>query len=284
MNKLISYLRNKSYFNLLLKAQSLWVLFITLPLCFNFEGIFGTNKIVIKEHFLFHPYSISFFLIQNDSNFMEVIALFLTIAIAVYHLFRPFNISLLILMAFLFLNIEMYIFASSNSGWTILKNIWVYLILAYLLEKLSNKFNRDSFLLPMARYQLVVIYTMSSLHKLKGTTWLSGDALKLALSNPEYSNIADISYLIPDSILSLTNWFVLFFQLSFVFTLFLPRVNVVYIAIGLVTHTIILFSFGLSTFWLGMTLLFFSFLYRRDFPLYKLSPLNKTPQETAATT
>ncbi len=284
MNKLISYLENKSYFNFLLKAQSLWVLFITLPLCFNFEEIFGTNKIVIKEHFLIHPYSISFFLIQNDSDFIEIIALFFTIAIAVYHLLRPFNILLHILMTFIFLNIEMYIFASSNSGWAILKNIWIYLILAYLFEKLSNKFNRDSFLLPMARFQLVVIYTMSSLHKLKGTTWLSGIALKLAVSNPEYSNIADLSYLIPDSILSLTNWFVLFFQLSFVFTLFLPRVNIVYIAIGLVTHTIILFSFGLSTFWLGMTLLFFSFLYRRDFPLYKLSPLNKTPQETTATT
>lgn len=273
MTRLISYLSNRSYFDLVSKGQAIWVLFITVPLCFNFNELFGDSKIVIKEHFLIHPYSISFFLIENDSDFLEAIALAVTIAIAIYHLFRPLNIYLHALMAFLFLNIEMYIFASSNSGWAILKDIWIYIIIAFFLEKLSSKFNRDSFLIPMARYQLVIIYTMSSLHKLKGTTWLTGDALKLAVSNPEFSLISSISYLIPDFIYSGGNWFVLFFQLSFVFTIFFPRINIVYIALGIITHTIILFSFGLSTFWFGMTLLFFSFLYRRDLPLYSLSPL-----------
>lgn len=273
MTNLLSYLSNKSYFNFIIKGQAIWVLFIVAPLCFNFEAIFGADKIVIKENFLIHPYSISFFLIQNDSDTLEVIALAATIVIAIYHLLRPFNILLHSVMAFLFLNIEMYIFATSNSGWAILKDIWIYVILAYFLEKLSSRFNRDSFLIPMIRYQLVIIYTMSSLHKLKGTTWLEGKALKLALSNPEYSLMAKIAPLIPDVIYSTGTWFVLVFQLSFIFTIFLPKINILYVLIGVITHTAILLSFGLSTFWFGMTLLFFSFLYRRDCTLYTLSPL-----------
>ena len=96
------------------------------------------------------------------------------------------------------------------------------------------------------RLQLLLAYAITSIHKLQGTTWISGTALGLIASDPTYG-ASSMPYN------PLLTWAALVFQLTFPMAVWWLPTRLVWSLLGILFHSA-------TAFWLGIPDMAFAFL------------------------
>jgi len=122
------------------------------------------------------------------------------------------------------------------------------------LDILSSVFYR------MIQIQMVIIYAYTGFEKLKGATWWDGTALWTVLANPQMTAF-DMTWLRHFGILILAGSFIaIIFEIYFPVMVFIPRMKLFWLGLGIIFHGIIGALMGLMTFSLVMLSTYFLFL------------------------
>ena len=113
--------------------------------------------------------------------------------------------------------------------------------------------------------QIAILYFVSGVWKLRGDLWLSGEAMLMSLSFPQFSlpwireSLTENTWYV-----ALGTWLVLAYQLLFAFLIWIRPVRKSLLAFGLLFHLSIVFIIGLADFGLFMIASYSIFLSSSD--------------------
>ncbi len=227
-----------SLFSISVKLLNVWYFLTFAPLIFHFNQIFGSERLLVESQLSLEWYHFGSLIMKADSILLNWVLLLCSLLLALLSFFRPQKVSYLIGLYFLHLNLGLFIYPSQTSGWNIINNIYLFIIFSFFLAKWSDdKFIEDSFLTPLFRWQVVILYTQNGYLKSTGNEWFFGKALQYVLYNKDFANFSYVYDVVPLAMLKVLSGCVLIFFLTFWISMFFKRLNKVYVYIGMFLHS-----------------------------------------------
>ena len=111
-----------------------------------------------------------------------------------------------------------------------------------------------------AKIQLVVLYAVAGIYKLKGEHWLDGTALYYVLHIDEFSHPFIQKHFTDSAFITYTGtYFTLFFQLSFPLLVWFQYTRKIMLFLGTILHLLIAFGLGITDFGLVMLIMYMLF-------------------------
>ncbi|MFO0321291.1 MAG: hypothetical protein ACK504_02555 [Bacteroidota bacterium] len=268
MNKLVSYLfdfkkqsREVKWFK---NALSLYLLYKVFIYIFLFSELFSNNRLIY--HFIKQTNSlidIAFFL---NIHYSQSFALILIFLIAIFSFLELLNVSNYFIRFMLWIimnNMSNFLNATLTAG-DYLLNLFLFfnIFLSHktyrhlVLNELTTAFHNISLI--ALKIQICLVYFLSACYKLSDVNWLNGSSVYKIFQIPEYSN--SLFEALPYWICVIGTYLVLFYQLSFIVTVWIKPIKKYVLIFGIFLHLIIAFGLGLFNFGVIMILAYIPFL------------------------
>jgi hypothetical protein len=174
---------------------------------------------------------------------------------------------LALLVYFFYANLYHRSIAIQNGGGDLLTIQLLYLIfMNENTEEIASKNRRivatalSNFAFTAARLQVILVYLVSAIYKLKGTHWMSGDALQLVFLSSTYGvNFLKPTLLTFPVVFKIITWCVLLFQLLFPILVWIRKAKAGLFIFGISMHLGIIFMMRIPDFGLLMICMYLLF-------------------------
>ncbi|MEO7164972.1 MAG: hypothetical protein ABI041_18780 [Bdellovibrionia bacterium] len=215
-------------------------------------------------------------LARSDSTSFYYYFLMLQIISLIFGIFGICPLLCSILVYFLTINLDNKAWPTLNGGNNLVHIQLLYLIVIELGLSVNRQLKRynvnqgsvyelfnglANFGFLTARIQLVIVYVVSGLTKLKGALWIHGVALYYVFNTEAYSHPLAVKYIATSDFLIVAGtYFTLIFQLGFPWLIWIRKFRKVLIPMGTFLHMQIAFVMGLMDFGFAMSVMYLLFL------------------------
>ncbi|EQC45490.1 HTTM domain-containing protein [Bacteriovorax sp. Seq25_V] len=235
------------------RCINLWIFVYLFFLLFNYKNIFLSHLLLLGSNISQNTYLSSLIYNMNSSVLVGVSFTLLLVSVGVGIFYKLHSIFYLIQL-FLFLNIEFYLGATTDTGNQVIKNIFVLALIYEILKKYNSQ-DAIKYFKTIVIVQLAVIYLFSAINKLHGNDWTTGVALQKIFLLREDLYLMNLLPL-GNNALKVMSYIIVIFQLLSPLLAF-RRIRKYYLLLAANFHILIFFEFGLFYFSLAMLLLIF---------------------------
>lgn len=244
----------------------LWLIFYYLNL-FALANFFWGNESFIPKSLINGILGVRGFNLFGFVIFDQQpkILLFVYIVALIFGLWDLKNKFLPILFLFLEFNFQLRSFYIVDGGNNIIFLMMIYNVFLFFPQKkewqlLCGKVR--SLALLTAQFQVSIMYFIAGTSKLKGELWPNGTALYYTLSNDELTlgAVKILLKIIHPFFLVVPAYFILLYQVGFIFLIWNKRIRKPLLGLGLVFHVSIALIMGLTYFGLALCCIYIIFL------------------------
>ncbi|MDC1175246.1 hypothetical protein OAT67_07610 [Bacteriovoracaceae bacterium] len=249
-------------------AVSIWLIYNYIVLLLDFSFFFDTNNFVNHSIIAYLDIGIFKILTTAQSEILNFSFLILILTISTLSVFKYNHFFLRILTYVIVLNLDNYCYPILDGGNNLIHIFLFFLIFVNIDSKLERfqpnipipDINKS--LLLLLRIQLCLVYLVAGVNKIRVELWSEGTALFYTLSVPDYSlpfiynNISEI----PISLIVITNYLVILYQISFSFLVWSKLFKNYILLFGLLFHTAIALIMGLPSFAGALLACYFVFI------------------------
>ncbi len=154
---------------------------------------------------------------------------------SLYHLFRPANSIVALLIWMIFTSLMNLAWLAGSGGQQMISIILFWLV---FLPTMKDGSDRDPGVIAMGSFwimrgQLLIAYLSTALHKFTGTHWMDGTALGIVVTDEAFGPtwIAEVPL-----IATILSWFILLFQFTFPIAVWFKKTRVPWMIAGIMFH------------------------------------------------
>ncbi len=244
---------------------ALFLLYKIIIYTSQFDLLFSGHAFIYNQPYHSHSYvDIAFLLTNFFTPQLACVALFVVGFISILVLFNISNYGFKILLWLTVVNLNNYLYPIITSGDYLLNQFLLFNIFLNpnILKPSSAladfKMALHNISLLGIKVQICLAYLVAGIFKLKDADWLSGQAIAQIIQIPVFS--CEFLRTIPTSILVVSTWFVIMYQLLFPLLVWNRNFKIYILSLGIIQHVVIAFGLGLFSFGVLMILSYILFL------------------------
>lgn len=240
-----------------------FLLYKCLYLIIDFDVLFSAQNFVYKHQVaLGSVKKIIYLLYYSQSSCFAGVLILAVSVLAVNGLFLNYFSRLCAILIWLIVcNINSAVYTSLTAGDYLFQLLLFFNIFLSGQKQIKNNVWREvdialhNFGVLALKVQICFVYLMTGLAKLNDSDWLSGNAMVLICRTEEFGIPFLYNHIFSHHVLlKLTGYFVIAYQISFSFLVWIKKIKKSFLLIGIIQHLYIAFIMGLPSF--GIIMIF----------------------------